>query len=97
MEKLQQGAAVADWAGPVADSLAWDSLQRLINGMREQSLEKQKLMEMSATLDSDKITMSQVRNLCRTTDISCDLSKKRLASAEPDGQQEAKRFLHQLE
>ena len=97
LEKLQQGAAVVDWAGPVADELAWDSLQRLINGMREQSLEKQKLMEMSATLDSDKITMSQVRNLCRTTDISCDLSKKRLASAEPDGQQEAKRFLHQLE
>lgn len=97
LEKLQQGAAVVDWAGPVADELAWDSLQRLINGMREQSLEKQKLMEMSATLDSDKITMSQVRNLCRTTDISCDLSKKRLASAEPEGQQETKRFLHQLE
>jgi hypothetical protein len=97
LEKLQQCAPVVDWAGSVADSLAWDSLQRLINGLNPTSLAKQKLIEMSATTDSDNITLAQVRNLCRTADISCDLNKKRLASVDPENQQDAKRFLHQLE
>ena len=94
--KLAQREPVIAWSGNPTDELAWDSMQRLINGMDESNPQKVKLLEMSASTKSQGLTMAEVRNLCRTVDVSTSISAKRKSIGEDDNL-DAKRFLNSLQ
>ena len=98
-DKVRSMEPVVNWAGEPADSYAWDSLQRLINGMDLANPQKDKLLEMSATIKSVGLTMAEVRNLCRTADISQAFNDKRrqLQMEEVGGNSGAHSFLNNMQ
>jgi hypothetical protein len=58
--------------------------------------QKVKLLEMSASTRSEGLTMAEVRNLCRTVDMSTSITAKRKSSGADDNEP-AKRFLNTLQ
>ena len=97
LDKVRNGTPVVSWAGEPADCYAWDSLHRLINGMDLANPQKDKLLEMSATVKSEGLTMADVRNLCRTADISHAFHTKRKMIESRGSNSTAHSFLNNLQ